>query len=853
MACLSPWAFGSVMARFEFCLSVGVALLAVLGMIGNWNTRRSGDFFCLPSAMLGALVLLAIFQALPLPDAVLRTVAPHTADLRSRLLPRSGVPERVLGDPGPTVSLPPPRIGQDSDATLHFATQLVSTWIVFQSVLGLGGGLASFRRFAIAITANATLLALFSLIQRLTWNGKIYWTYPAPFNDAGPFISHNHLAAYLNLGFGFALAVLLSPLRKSFFQISISARLWAGYAAGAIVVGIVASHSRSAFLAMTVALLIGLVMFRPKGIVLAIFLGSALLLIPALLITVGGASSYEKRLASIASAGSYTGRFEIWRDALQAWRGSPLLGTGLGNFSSATARFFRNDLGERYFHAENEYVEWLVEGGIVGLALVLAAVVGISRLTIRALRIRRDDADRALIWGAVLGGITLLVHSSADFALRIPGVGVTAAILCAYLCKAGLEAASEPVAGAPRRNESGPKSALPPGAVAGLPFAILSGILLVNAWNRAVSEWEITEKTPFALAGGIPLTPDNKDFNWPEEFDWDEASSYREALDEALRYRPNWAEGHLRRGTMLVAFYTRWVLEGLARSEEVKNAPAKQGEIAHPSYLYKHVHAPEGLEPLSTTELLKSEPVREFLVPAARSFLEARRCDPLLPLPHAKLAVFDYLLEGGDRGRDYLMRALYLARDDRRVIEFITQTAALMKEPSIVAAAWKRLLILDGSRWSEVADAASAQMTPEQILDEVVPDGRTAIEFAGKLYALPWQANARRKFLEAGIKRLPQDSELSPAERLRWEAEAHALLGERTPAGDRLTRALALEPGNLPWRKLLVTWLIDWEQFSEAYEVALAGVRHSDSPEAQQLLVQARDALRSAIPNASAK
>ena len=143
-----------------------------------------------------------------------------------------------------------------------------------------------------------------------------------------------------------------------------STRLWAGYAAGAIVVGIVASHSRSAFVAMSVAVVVALLALRPKGIVLAIFLGSVLVLIPTFLVTIGGSATYEKRLATILARESYANRLELWRDATQAWLLSPIFGTGLGNFSTATARFYRNDNGAPYFHAENEYVEWLVEGDL---------------------------------------------------------------------------------------------------------------------------------------------------------------------------------------------------------------------------------------------------------------------------------------------------------------------------------------------------------------------------------------------------------------------------------------------------------------------------------------------------------
>src|SRR5207247_370360 len=143
-------------------------------------------------------------------------------------------------------------LSQDPEATIQTAARLAAAWIVFQMVLELGGGTASLRRFGVAVTINSVLLALFALVQSLTWNGKVYWVRPTPQVSAwfsgGPFICHNHLAAYLNLGLGLALGFLLNP--GEWGSRRRGDRLWAAYAASVILVGIIASHSRSGLLAM---------------------------------------------------------------------------------------------------------------------------------------------------------------------------------------------------------------------------------------------------------------------------------------------------------------------------------------------------------------------------------------------------------------------------------------------------------------------------------------------------------------------------------------------------------------------------------------------------------------------------
>jgi hypothetical protein len=96
-------------------------------------------------------------------------------------------------------------------------------------VLALEGGYAAVRRLGQALAGNAALLALFSVIQALSWNGKIYWVRPSPmwsgWDRGGPFVGHGPLTVELNLGLGFALAFLLMPSssrRRRF-------RAWAAY------------------------------------------------------------------------------------------------------------------------------------------------------------------------------------------------------------------------------------------------------------------------------------------------------------------------------------------------------------------------------------------------------------------------------------------------------------------------------------------------------------------------------------------------------------------------------------------------------------------------------------------------
>ena len=76
--------------------------------------------------------------------------------------------------------------------------------------------------------------------------------------------------------------------------------------------------------------------------------------------------------------------------------------------------------------------------------------------------------------------------------------------------------------------------------------------------------------------------------------------------------------------------------------------------MSDPLWLLGLVHSTGPGERPTTDELMKHDPVRLYLAPAARSFLEARRCSPFIALAHARIASLDFLLERADPPSAYL-------------------------------------------------------------------------------------------------------------------------------------------------------------------------------------------------------
>jgi hypothetical protein len=232
-------------------------------------------------------------------------------------------------------------------------------------------------------------------------------------------------------------------------------------------------------------------------------------------------------------------------------------------------------------------------------------------------------------------------------------------------------------------------------------------------------------------------------------------------------------------------------------------------------------------EPISLAELLSHDFIRSYLVPATRSFLEARRSCVVVAQSHARLAELDYLLEGGDAPTVYIARALRLAGSNRQILDLAQLVALQMGDVDLLSECWRKALTLDEPNWEQIADLAREFLRPEQILDRIVPSGKYALLFGSYLYSRNEDKELRERFLREALRRLPRDTGLSRAERLHFEAQAWSQLDDRDRAGNCIQEALGLEPRRADWRREYVDWLIAWGEPREAHEQALLGLAYA--------------------------
>ncbi len=130
-------------------------------------------------------------------------------------------------------------------------------------------------------------------------------------------------------------------------------------------------------------------------------------------------------------------RLNLWRQSVRIWRDFPLVGVGLGGFGDVYPNYrrtFRSDKED--IKAHNDYLQALVETGIVGLVILLFAVWAVLWPAVRA--IIQSSAQRSvwLLMGLVAGWVAMLAHSFVDFNLAIPANALLFSVLAGLICNA---------------------------------------------------------------------------------------------------------------------------------------------------------------------------------------------------------------------------------------------------------------------------------------------------------------------------------------------------------------------------------------------------------------------------------
>ncbi len=431
---LAPFAFGAASSN-------AWASLAWLWIaLGVWSVGRARGaaptaLSRLTPALIAIHILIAV-QLVPLPPSVLRLLSPGSFAAHF-------IPQRAGEGWAPLTASP---------------TGTVQAWLFFGGVHGLVLALFSpsapardrLKNVLLAgMAAVGALLALEGLVQaassRPHW---LYGVFPVPGIGPhergvfGPYYNRDHYSNLIAIAASVAAGLLARRIPRDGSlvlrrminspdfpgSLALAASLVLMFAASA------ASGSRGGLLAIGAGVLVGLAspfLARPR-----LALGSVLLVMVVFFGT--GVPSAIERMTDVDFEVS---RLMVWRDTLRLVGFFPIFGSGLGAFAPEYWPYQRVVRFEYWPHAHNEYLQWVLETGLVGSVLALYAI----RAAWRAVpRLVRNEEIRP----ALAGLTAAMVHAIVECSLRIPANAAWAAVLLAFVA-AGATAAREEASSTP--------------------------------------------------------------------------------------------------------------------------------------------------------------------------------------------------------------------------------------------------------------------------------------------------------------------------------------------------------------------------------------------------------------------
>ncbi len=445
MLILAPFPFGSVQDLWVFVLEAGVCLLLLIWVASQ---IAAGEVSLVKTRLTWPLAALTAYLLLTLLPLNRRILAALSADTASFYASAAEVARDAGGKVGQgfPISLTPfdteGEILKYVCYVLFFFLAL--NWLRYSRVY-----LNLYR----AIIFSGAVVAAFGLAQSAWSNGKIYWTFQSgsgsPF---GPFVSHNHFAGYIELALGLALGMLLVEIRQfkekaafpgvaGYFAWLLhkdGSRAWMIFAAVFLMlVSLMASLSRGGMLSIAAAsALFGLraLTIRRKeegetprtksGRTLRLLAGAGLASVLVLMM-IWVWTPYARTRWSNLYDSSLRFRLSIWNDSLAALSDFPLTGTGLGSFRTVFPHYVSAPVASEVTHAENEYLQWTLETGAVGLILLAIAGIALASQIYFRLSGRRDYRARYLAFGALFSLLCIAFHNWGDFNMHIPSNALT--------------------------------------------------------------------------------------------------------------------------------------------------------------------------------------------------------------------------------------------------------------------------------------------------------------------------------------------------------------------------------------------------------------------------------------------
>jgi len=384
-------------------------------------------------ACLAVILVAMAFQLLPLPAALIERFSPATLAVarRLRLAPLPQAIPLSLDLPAGTWAL-------------GIAAGLVLVFMVSRRMFERG----RVRLVVRGISAIGLALSALALAQDATGRGLMYWRWKPVEEGAppfGPFVDRNHFATWIILAAPLCLGYLVAHVaahtrhdvpganwRRSLLHVLDARAIWLAISVSMMLVGLIASLSRSGAVGMAVALVVASAAGATRRGASAagrwITLALGLTLATAAIRV--NPQTIVQRVTS--AGGAAQDRVAIWRETLPVVRDFWLTGTGAGTFETVMLAYQRAPAPFRINAAHNHYLQVAAEGGLLLGIPVVALIVLLARAGLE--RLAEDQSGMYWVKAGAMSGLAgVAVQSIWETGLTTPANGVLAAIVAAIM------------------------------------------------------------------------------------------------------------------------------------------------------------------------------------------------------------------------------------------------------------------------------------------------------------------------------------------------------------------------------------------------------------------------------------
>jgi len=836
---IPPFVFGGREAFGQLALAA-----LVLVTFSIWIVRQIG---CGPRLiplwrpeilLMLAAISLCVASWVPLPSGLVQSLSPGV----SRLLP--GWSEGTLGPVGAggwhTFSLTP---GLSVEGALLFALYALLFWITLDTVRTT----ESARRLLAVLFVTGVGVSSVGILHYLFWNGKFYgiwelWWVEPERHVRAPFTNRNHFAGFLALTIAPGVVTTLALFRrwKTTNSFAVAAHtafrrppelmvLLSGLGLIVILAGILLAQSRGGTIVGVLALAaVTLGLFRDgfnRGSSLVVV---ALLVLGGLglVVTFAREDPFQRSAAMLDGTDSLEDlsnqRLRLWQADLHAVQDFPLVGSGVGSHAYVCPLYLEKAQRVTFTHAENCYVQILVECGLAGCAILILAICLLSAWCFRNLRSENRNRGRAGAAVALAVSVSLLaalIHGIVDFVWYVPAYAGAMAVLAGLACSLYR---NRSISAAKPELQSIPVSTPWLGAWVWRFALVVCGLCLSVVVGRHFGNGARAE---YAWNAYVRLIPDGgQNGATPDEIEIVEQRA--DLIAETCRYGSANPDHHYRLGLANLELFLR-------KRSQVKSSfsLAEARTILQAKKFQRPAEARAWLDDQYGSDL-------DLLKTSQASFRRSLECCPLNGQAYVRLAELCFLDAAlPSNSESYCKEALLVRPHDADVHLQVGLEAWVKGDLPTASRCWENACRRrPDSKW-KVLPLVAEQLSPAEAADFISLDfeglkwlARKELEL-GRTDGLVHVIDQARKAVEADPERSKSPSAWLALHELYRDAQID-------PGAEACLRhALLLAPAELGYHLHLIRWLMAHDRWDEALDEAQKARRScSQSMELQNLL-----------------